>query len=225
MNTFVSRLSTVILTVSALLMSLSVAAETAEPAGPKELIEAATKEIVVAIEDAKGYFSEEPERFHAEVDRILFPIIDFKSFARSVMGRHGSRKYEASLASDAEKEQFQQQVTAFTGKFKQGLVATYSKGLLTFQGERIDVKMPKPAKGKNAFVIQEIHNGGAKPVLIRYKLRQNSDGEWKVRNVQLQSINLGKVYRNQFASAAKQYKGDIDQVIANWVVVSQEVEE
>ena len=46
---------------------------------------------------------------------------------------------------------------------------------------------------------------------------QNGEGEWKVRNVQLQSINLGKVYRNQFASAAKQYDADIDKVIANWV--------
>mgnify|MGYP000238769551 CR=1 FL=1 len=60
---------------------------------------------------------------------------------------------------------------------------------------------------------------------IRYKMRQNSNGEWKVRNVTLSSVNLGKVYSNQFASAAKLYNGDIDKVIANWVVESQEIDE
>ena len=193
---------------------------------PDAVIRAATEDIIVAIEQAKTYYDTEPERFHGEIDRILFPLVDFQSFARGVMGKYGSRRYEASLSDDASREEFREQVEAFTEKFKQGLVATYAKGLLTFQGEKIDV-LPVDGelqKGKSVNVVQQIHSSGKEPVLIRYKMRQNGDGDWKVRNVQLQSINLGKVYRNQFASAARQYNSDIDKVIANWVVESQDVE-
>ena len=194
---------------------------------PDALIQKATDEIIVAIEEAKDYFSEDPARFHAEIDRILFPIVDFRSFARGVMGKYGSRRYEASLGDQAAKDEFRKQVKRFTANFKQGLVATYAKGLLTFQGESIEV-MPlakEAVPGKNAIVVQSIEADGKKPTLIRYKMRQNSNGEWKVRNVTLSSVNLGKVYSNQFASAAKLYNGDIDKVIANWVVESQEIDE
>ncbi len=194
--------------------------------GPDVLIREATGKIIVAIEEAKQYYDTEPERFHAAIDEILFPLIDFRSFARGVMGKHGSRRYESSLTDESAKQAFQARVDAFTEKFKQGLVATYAKGLLTFQGEEIDVLPVKEdmTAGKSVNVVQKIHGDGSEPVLIRYKMRQNSDGQWKVRNVQLQSINLGKVYRNQFASAARQYNSDIDKVIANWVVESQDVE-
>lgn len=195
-------------------------------AAPDELIRDATGKIVSAIEQAKQYYDTEPERFHAAIDEILFPLIDFRSFARGVMGKHGSRRYEASLKDDAARQVFQTRVDAFTEKFKQGLVATYAKGLLTFQGETIDV-LPigdEVSEDKSVNVVQKIHGDGSEPVLIRYKMRQNADGLWKVRNVQLQSINLGKVYRNQFASAARQYNSDIDKVIENWVVESQDVE-
>ncbi|MEM8499506.1 MAG: ABC transporter substrate-binding protein [Pseudomonadota bacterium] len=193
---------------------------------PDELIRDATDKIVSAIEQAKKYYDTEPERFHAAIDEILFPLIDFRSFARGVMGKHGSRRYESTLKDDAAKQVFQARVDAFTEKFKQGLVATYAKGLLTFQGETIDV-LPVGggiAAGKSVNVVQKIHGDGSEPVLIRYKMRQNTEGLWKVRNVQLQSINLGKVYRNQFASAVRQYNSDIDKVIENWVVESQDVE-
>ncbi|MFK7732029.1 MAG: phospholipid-binding protein MlaC [Pseudomonadales bacterium] len=193
---------------------------------PDELIRDATGKIVTAIEQAKLYYDKEPERFHQAIDEILFPLIDFRSFARGVMGKHGSRKFEATLQSDEAKQAFQGRVDAFTEKFKQGLVATYAKGLLTFQGENIDVLPIKGdiAAAKSVNVVQKIHGDGSEPVLIRYKMRQNGEGQWKVRNVQLQSINLGKVYRNQFASAARQYNSDIDKVIENWVVESQDVE-
>lgn len=203
------------------------AAEEIQPQTPNEVIQKATDEIVVAIEEAQEYFVEDPQRFHAEIDRILFPIVDFRSFARGVMGKYGSRRYEASLTDQAAKDEFQSQVERFTASFKRGLVATYAKGLLTFQGEKIEVLPPaKKAKaGKNVIVVQRIHSAGSDPVQIRYKMRQNADAEWKVRNVTLSSVNLGKVYSNQFASAAKLHKGDIDKVIEEWVVDSQDIEE
>jgi phospholipid transport system substrate-binding protein len=49
-------------------------------------------------------------------------------------------------------------------------------------------------------------------------MRQDRGGEWKLRNVTIEAVNLGLVYQSQFSSAAKQYDGDIDRVIDNWSV-------
>ena len=37
----------------------------------------------------------------------------------------------------------------------------------------------------------------------------------------LDTLNLGKVYQSQFASAAGKFGGDIDAVIENWSVVPE----
>ena len=58
-----------------------------------------------------------------------------------------------------------------------------------------------------------------------YTLRQGSDGSWKLRNVVIEGLNLGRIYQNQFDAAVKQYNGDIDKVIANWTVAPQAVME
>ena len=196
-------------------------------AGPDELIRDATGKILIAIKDAKSYYSENPQRFNAEIDKIMTPIIDFRSFARGVMGKYGSKKFEAALSTEQEKAQFEARVQAFSGKFKEGLMATYAKGLLTFKGERIDVDKPAEAAlaGKSVVIVQNIYTEAPKPVTIKYKMRASRLGEWKVRNVLIQKVNLGKVYSKQFSSAAKQYKGDIDRVIQNWVVASRDVGE
>lgn len=195
-------------------------------ADPRAIIQTAVDDIVAAIEEAKVYFDEEPERFHAEIDNILLPIVDFRSFARNVMGKYGSSKYQASLKDEQQRAEFDARIDRFAGRFKQGLVATYAKGLLAFEGERIEVEQLAD-KGKSSgsvTVMQNIYTTGSDAIKITYKMRKNKEQHWKVRNVHLQSINLGKVYRNQFASAARQYNGDIDKVIDNWVVESQDFE-
>ena len=42
------------------------------------------------------------------------------------------------------------------------------------------------------------------------------DGSWKLRNLIIENINLGEIYRGQFEAAALEAGGDLDVVIANW---------
>jgi phospholipid transport system substrate-binding protein len=37
-----------------------------------------------------------------------------------------------------------------------------------------------------------------------------------MRNLVVENVNLGQIYRSQFESAARRYKGDLDRVIENW---------
>ena len=209
-----------------LILATGQAAAKSAPLSPDLLIEDATRNLLDVVDEARGYFDEDPERFYLQVESIIAPLVDFYSFSRGVMGRWGSRAYYQSLPTKEDKQRFDAQVRRFTEVFRAGLIRTYGKGLLAFSGETIEVQ-PVPAEEIRqgvVTVVQLIHGSEDKPYVIRYKMRQGKDGTWKIRNVTLDTLNLGKVYQNQFASAAGKYNGDIDQVIDNWSVTDVQQE-
>ena len=103
------------------------------------------------------------------------------------------------------------------------MVETYAKGLLKFDGQKIETLPPRKgddvASG-NVAVLQNIYGAADKPYVIQYTMKKR-EGVWKLQNVIIEGINLGQTYRSQFASAADQYHGDLDKVIANWRVEPQ----
>ena len=195
--------------------------------GPYEVVADTTQELVKVIEDARSYIDKEPQRFNDEVRRIMDDVVDFQSFSRGIMGKYGSRGYYESLKTEAERAQFRERVIRFTDSFKDGLINTYSKGLLSFNGNRIEV-LPLADDvdlSGSVGVRQDIYGERSKPYQVIYTLRQDSSGAWKLRNVIIEGLNLGRIYQNQFNAAVKQYNGDIDKVIDNWTVAPQEVME
>jgi phospholipid transport system substrate-binding protein len=43
------------------------------------------------------------------------------------------------------------------------------------------------------------------------------EGRWKIINIEINGMNLGKIFRNQFYSLMEKNQGDIDLVIKKWV--------
>lgn len=196
---------------------------------PHQVVEATTQAVLKVITDGKQYFDKDPDRFYREVEAVLGPIVDFDGFSRSVMGRYGGPQYFRGLKTAEEKKQYVDQVKRFSDTFKNGLVRTYGKGLLTFEGQKIEVMPPRQGdidrikKGAAVDVTQLIHGSADKPYVVRYKMRLDKKAnEWKLRNVTIEDINVGQVYRSQFESAATKNSGDIDKVIAGWTVEPQE---
>jgi phospholipid transport system substrate-binding protein len=198
---------------------------------PHQLIANTTDELIAVINDAKGYFDNDPERFYKEVERIIDPLINFKSFARSVMGKYVSKRRYDALKSDAERKQFVQRINRFSKTFKEGLVKTYGKGLLTFDGQKIEVLPPNERdmedikQGRSVDVTQLIHGTADQPYVVVFKMRKDRDDQWKLRNVTIEAINIGKVYRSQFEAAMEKYNDDMDKVIDTWTVTPQEFEQ
>ncbi|MEJ2090173.1 MAG: ABC transporter substrate-binding protein, partial [Gammaproteobacteria bacterium] len=74
-----------------------------------------------------------------------------------------------------------------------------------------------PRRPDRASVKQEVRSGGdVYPVVYSMALE---DGEWRLRNIIINGINMGLTYRNQFASAVNdpKYGGDMDRVIDGWI--------
>ena len=42
------------------------------------------------------------------------------------------------------------------------------------------------------------------------------NGQWKIINVTINGINLGKTFKNQFMQSAEKHSGNIDKVITGW---------
>jgi phospholipid transport system substrate-binding protein len=191
---------------------------------PYQIVQQATENVLAIVKDAKSYADKDPERFNKQVASTLDGVIDFDSFARGVMGSYASAQRYQALTSEPEKAAFRERIQRFSSTFKKGLVETYARGLLKFNGEKIETLPPRkgddPATGSVA-VIQNIYGASDKPYVVQYSMRRNKDGEWKLQNVIIEGINLGQTYRSQFASAADQYHGDLEQVIANWRVEPQ----
>lgn len=189
---------------------------------PDDIVRQITDDLVLEIEKAQDYYQGDPERFYGVVDGIISPSIDYRSFTRAVMGRYGTSTYYRQLLTKQEKERLKGQLRRFTVVVKERMVRTLSKGLMTFSGERIEVLSPDPEaqqrikQGKSISVTQLIYRELDQPLEVQFKLRPDKNGEWRMINVVLNNINLGKQYRNEFSSKLKDFNGDIEEVIDYW---------
>lgn len=204
-----------------LLVAGASAQETQETA--HEVVNSATRQVMLVVSEAGAYVDEDPERYYRQVQDILDPVIDFRGFARSVMGPYASSERYRSL-DEAGRAQLRDQLDRFTQVMRSGLVRTYSKGLLAYGDSRIEVMAvadDNPTAGR-ATVRQLVYANQPEPYVLIYQMGQSKAGEWQLRNIIIESVNLGEIYRNQFEASARKNDGDLDAVIASWTTVEVE---
>lgn len=201
------------------------AVDTNPPEGAHEVVRQATQAVMSTVDEAQAYIDAEPDRFYDQLQDILDPVVDFRGFARGVMGPYASSERYRSLDAEG-REQLRGQLERFTEVMRVGLVRTYGKGLLAFGGSRIEVPelSEEEAAGSRAAVRQLIFSDGSEPYVLVYHMGRDKDGAWKLRNMVIENVNLGEIYRSQFESAARKHDGDLDQVIAGWTAVEIETE-
>lgn len=183
----------------------------------QSVIDDTTTRVLALIEEARSYVDEDPERFYAAMHEVLDPVVDFRGFARGVMGEYGTSARYRSL-DEAGREQLRDQLDRFTETMRVGLVRTYGKGLLAFGGSRIELDDSSEADpaAQRATLRQLIYSDETEPFVVIYTMARDRDGSWRMRNLVVENVNLGQIYRSQFESAARRYDGDLDKVIANW---------
>jgi len=201
----------------ALLSTLPAAAQADSGEDAYQVIERTTDQVMNLVKEANAYADEDPERYFRELQAVLDEVVDFAYFSRAVMGPYASRKRYQSL-SDEGKQELRDQVERFTEVMREGLVRTYGKGLLAFGGSRVEIQRPdSPTElGDKAEIRQLIYSDAPEPYVIEYQMRRDKDGSWRLRNMIVETINLGVIYRNQFQAAARDADGDLNAVIDNW---------
>jgi phospholipid transport system substrate-binding protein len=93
----------------------------------------------------------------------------------------------------------------------------YGNALLEYDNQSIRVLPGSLAQGDmRSEVRMEVtdHKGIVYPV--SYTMVK-IDNQWRMRNVVLNGINLGKLFRDQFAEAMQRNAHNLDRVIDSWV--------
>ncbi len=203
-----------------LLGALAASAAAQEPMqspGPREVVAEATDRIMSLVREAPEYFDEDPERYIAAVGEELDLVVDFRGFARGVMGSYASSERYRSLDQQGQ-QRLRAQLDDFTTVLRVGMVSTYSRGLLAFGGYGVELGETDfaPNSTRVASVTQRVSGEDGKVYTVKYQMGQYRDGSWKLRNLIIENINLGEIYRGQFEAAARDAGGDLDAVIANW---------
>lgn len=198
-----------------LLLSLSSALAPAQEAsqdgdeGPAEVVRRVSEDIMGIIETHRDTFDDAPGDYFEAVDERMASFVDYDAIARAVMARYWSDADEAQRAR-------------FVESFRQGLVRSYARALLEFEQQKVEVLPIKPEhrRENRALVRMEITGGNGRIYPLQYSMALDEEGDWRVRNVIVDGVNLGLTYRNQFASAMQSgdAAGDIDAVIGDWFV-------
>ena len=185
-----------------------------------EVVNETTQDVMAAVAEAGSYVDTDPERYYQQVQAILDPVIDFRGFARSVMGPYASSERYRSLDA-AGQELLREQLDRFTEVMRLGLVRTYSKGLLAYGDSRIEVMAvaDQDAAANKASVKQLVYSGQPEPYVLIYQMGRANSGDWQLRNIVIEGVNLGEIYRNQFEASARKHNGDLNAVIDSWTAV------
>jgi len=186
-----------------LLAVLPMLANAAPQQSAHDLVDGTTKALLSDLAANKEKYKTNPSAFYDALNGIVGPVVDADGISRSIMTVKYSRN-----ATPAQMQRFQD-------NFKRSLMQFYGNALLEYNNQGITVSPEKPEAADRTSVDMQVkgNNGAVYPV--SYTL-VTINGEWKVRNVIINGINIGKLFRDQFADAMQQNGGDLDKTINGW---------
>ncbi|VVN38117.1 putative phospholipid-binding protein MlaC [Pseudomonas fluorescens] len=180
------------------LMANAVAAPSAH-----ELVQDTTTRLLADLAANKEKYKQSPNEFYNALNGIVGPVVDADGISRSIMTVKYSRK--------ATPEQMQR----FQENFKRSLMQFYGNALLEYNNQGITVSPAKDESGTRTSVDMQVKGSSGSIYPVSYTL-EKINGEWKVRNVIINGINIGKLFRDQFTDAMQRNGNDLDKTIDNW---------
>lgn len=193
-----------------LLASLPLVAAAAPTA--HDVVKSTTDQLIGDLKANKSAYQQDPQSFYDTLERILGPVVDSQGISRSIMTVKYSRR-----ASE-------EQLKRFEGNFKRSLMQFYGNALLEYDNQGIRVLPAKAEDADRANVGMEVRDSKGTIYPVSYTMVQ-LDGQWKLRNVIINGINVGKLFRDQFADSMQRNGNDLDRTIDGWAEVVAKAKE
>lgn len=162
-----------------------------------------SKSVLESVAEHKSTYKQTPSLLEDELRTVLDTSVDFEAFAKGVMG-----KYYAQATAE--------QRTAFVGEFKTTLVSLYASALVAADIDAISVEETKSSASNSASVAMKATSQKGQSYQLQYSMRADNNGQWLIRNIILDGVNIGLTYRNQFMSAMDSENGDLARVVSLW---------
>lgn len=169
-----------------------------------ETAELGVNTLLETVSESKDLFLSDRETYFNRVEAVLNTFVDFKAVAEVVMSRY---------AGDASEEQKQR----FADILRTTLTRFYGASLVSYNGEELAFLPPSnPNSDPRADTVVGMELRGDTALRLQYQMFLNANEEWKLKNLSLAGINLGRQYYTQFAALMSQHDNDIDAVLDNW---------
>lgn len=170
-----------------------------------ETAELGVEALLDAVQESRALFLSDRDSYFAAIEEVLDSFVDFNAVAEVVMNRY------AASASDAQKDRF-------ANILKTTLTRFYGASLVSYEGQEL---VFLPSNNANAdpradTVVGMELRGGDSDLRLQYQMFLNENDEWKLKNLSLAGINLGRQYFTQFSALMGQNNNDIDAVLDNW---------
>lgn len=170
-----------------------------------ETAELGVQTLLKTVVESKQYFTSDRDRYYMSIEQVLNSFVDFNAVAEVVMSRY------ADSATVAQKQRF-------ADILRKTLTRFYGASLVSYEGQEL-VFLPSnntnSDPGADTVVGMELR-GGDSNLRLQYQMFLNANEEWKLKNLSLAGINLGRQYFTQFSALMSQYDNDIDKVLDNW---------
>ncbi|WP_297843022.1 phospholipid-binding protein MlaC [Pseudomonas sp.] len=168
-----------------------------------DLVDRTTKSLLADLAAHKDQYKSNPSAFYDALNTIVGPAVDAEGISKSVMTvKYSGRATPAQMAT-------------FQENFKRSLFQFYGNALLEYNNQGITVAPAKDESGDRTSVDMSVKGNGGAIYPVSYTL-EKVGGEWKVRNVIVNGINIGKLFRDQFADAMRQNGNNLDSTINGW---------
>jgi len=189
-----------IIALTAALLSLLTLAGTSTP---QQIVQATTDRLLADLAANKEHYRHDNEAFYQALSGILGDVIDAEGIAKSVM----TVKYSKNATPE--------QIRRFEENFKRSLLSFYGKALLEYNNNGIRVLPSAAPNAGRASVKMEVTGSNGTIYPVTYSMVEVNGG-WRLRNVIINGINVGKLFRDQFESSMQQNKGNLDKTINDW---------
>ena len=169
-----------------------------------EVVQSTTDTLLADLKANKAHYRNDPASFYDALNRILGPVVDAEGISRGVMTVRYSRRATP------------EQMARFEENFKRSLMQFYGNALLEYDNQ--DIRVLPATTGQDperASVGMEIRDGRGTVYPLSYTMVA-MDGTWKLRNVVINGINIGKLFRDQFAQSMQDNRNNLDKVIDTW---------
>ena len=170
-----------------------------------EVVQQTTDRLLVDLKTNKAAYRQDPAAFYAALDSILGPVVDSAGIARSIM----TVRYSARATPE--------QMARFEENFKRSLMQFYGNALLEYNNQEIRVLAPSGVQDPaRTSINMEVRDEKGTVYPVSYTMVSHN-GTWMMRNVVINGINVGKLFRDQFAQSMQDNRNDLDRVIDTWV--------
>ncbi|NOX42997.1 MAG: ABC transporter substrate-binding protein [Gammaproteobacteria bacterium] len=163
----------------------------------ERLVNRTTASIFSQIKKNKDAIKKDPKLLHQLVSEVVLPHFDFDKMSSWALGKYW-------------REANKDQKIKFTEQFRALLVRTYANALASNTDQKIKYLPIRIKNEKKVTVRTEIEQKGTFPLPINYRMHL-IDNEWKVYDVNIDSVSMVKNFQSSFANEIR--KSNIDKLI------------